>query len=97
MAGVEENLARARRAGFEPIDHFTLPEAGWTAYVDAVERRVEEVLAEHPGDPDAAEAARSERREFELFRSHLRWFGYEFFLLRRSGIVPPWARSWHPG
>ena len=30
------------------------------------------------------EAARGERREFEMFRKHLRWFGYEFFLLQRS-------------
>ncbi len=84
ITGIEENLARARRAGFEPVDHFTLPEAGWAAYVDPLERRMEEVLAQHPGDPHAAEAAAAERREFEMFRNHLRWFGYEFFLLRRG-------------
>jgi SAM-dependent methyltransferase len=84
MAGVEETLGLARRAGYVPVHHFTLPEAGWAAYVDPLERRMEEVLALNPGDPDAAEAARRERREFEMFRKHLRWFGYEFFLLRRG-------------
>ncbi len=83
IAGLEENLARARRAGFEPIDHFTLPAAGWAAYVDPLERRMAEVLALHPHDADAAEAAERERREFHMFRTQLRWFGYEFFLLRR--------------
>ncbi len=84
MTDVEGNLELARRAGFAPLAHFTLPAEGWAAYVDPLERRVDEVLAANPGDPDAEEAARRERREFAMFREHLRWFGYEFFLLRRS-------------
>ena len=43
-----------------------------------------EVLAQHPGDRDAEEAATRERREAAMFRENLRYFGYEFFLLRRS-------------
>jgi SAM-dependent methyltransferase len=84
ITDVEENLALARRAGFTPLDHFTLPAEGWAAYVDPVERRMDEVLAEHAGDPDAEEAARRERREIELFRKNRGYFGYEFFLLQRS-------------
>ncbi len=84
MTDVEGNLALARQAGFEPLDHFTLPAEGWAAYVDPLERRMTEVLARHRGDPDAEEAARSERREFVMFREHLGWFGYEFYLLRRA-------------
>jgi SAM-dependent methyltransferase len=84
ITDVEGNLALARRAGFAVLAHFTLPAEGWAAYVDPLERRVNEVLATHQGDPDAEEAARSERREFAMFREHLDAFGYEFFLLRRS-------------
>ncbi len=84
MTDVEGNLALARRAGFAPLAHFTLPEEGWAAYVDPLERRMDQVLAANPGNPDAEEAARSERREFAMFREHLGWFGYEFFLLQRS-------------
>ena len=84
MTDVEGNLALARQAGFTPLDHFTLADEGWAAYVDPLERHMDEVLAQHPGDLDAEEAARGERREFEMFRKHLRWFGYEFFLLQRS-------------
>jgi SAM-dependent methyltransferase len=84
MTDVEGNLALARRAGFVPLDHFTLPAEGWAAYVDPLERRMNEVLALHPGDPDAEEAAMAERREFAMFREHLGWFGYEFFLLQRA-------------
>ena len=84
MTDVAGNLALARQAGYTVLDHFTLPVEGWAAYVDPLERRMNEVLAEHPGDPDAEEAARAERREFAMFRENLRYFGYEFFLLRRT-------------
>jgi SAM-dependent methyltransferase len=84
ITGVEGNLALARRAGFAPVGHFTLPAEGWAAYVDPLERHMKEVLAANPGDPDAEEAARRERCEFAMFREQLRWFGYEFFLLRRG-------------
>ena len=84
ITDVEGNLALARRAGFTPLDRFTLPAEGWAAYVDPLERQMNEVLARHPGDPDAEEAAKRERREFAMFRENLRWFGYEFFLLQRA-------------
>lgn len=84
MTDVPGNLALAHQAGYTVLDHFTLPAEGWAAYVDPLERRMNEVLAEHPGDPDAEEAARGERREFAMFRENLRYFGYEFFLLRRT-------------
>jgi hypothetical protein len=84
MTDVEGNLALARRAGYATLAHFTLPAEGWAAYVDPLERQMNEVLAQHPGNPDAEEAARAERREFAMFRENLRWFGYEFFLLQRA-------------
>lgn len=84
ITDVEGNLALARRAGFAPLDHFTLPAEGWAAYVDPLERRMNAVLAQHPGDPDAEEAARRERSEFAMFRGNRGWFGYEFFLLQRT-------------
>lgn len=83
ITDVEGNLALARAAGFEVLDHFTLAAEGWFAYVDPVERRMNEVLAQHPGDPDAEKAAERERREFAVFRGNRGWFGYEFFLLER--------------
>jgi SAM-dependent methyltransferase len=84
ITDVAGNLALARQAGYAVLDHFTLPAEGWAAYVDPLERSMNEVLAAHPGDPDAALAAESERREFAMFRENLGYFGYEFFLLRRT-------------
>ena len=84
MTDIEANLALARKVGFEVVDHFTLAAEGWAAYIDPVERRMNEVLAKHPGDPDAEKAAEAERREIAMFRKNRGWFGYEFFLLKRK-------------
>ena len=84
MTNVEKNLAMAGKAGFEVLDHFTLPAEGWAAYIDPVEQRMNEVLAKHPDDPDAKKAAEAERREFAVFRKNRGWFGYEFFLLKKK-------------
>jgi SAM-dependent methyltransferase len=84
MTTIEANLAMAESAGYAVIDHFTLPREGWDAYVDPVEARMNEVLASVGDDPDARAAAEAERKEFAAFRANDGWFGYEFFLLRRS-------------
>jgi serine/threonine-protein kinase HipA len=84
MTDVAGNLALAHQAGFTPLEHFKLPDEGWSAYVDPLERRMNDVLAEHPADPDAEVAATRARREAAMFRRNLRYFGYEFFLLQRS-------------
>lgn len=84
ITSVEANLAMARKAGFEVLDHFTLAAEGWLAYIDPVEKRMLEVMAVHAGDADAEKAAANERREVEVFRKNRGWFGYEFFLLRKA-------------
>ncbi|MGC4118430.1 MAG: class I SAM-dependent methyltransferase [Myxococcales bacterium] len=83
ITSVEADLATARRAGFEVLDHFTLAAEGWAAYIDPVERRMNEVMAQHAGDPDAEKAAAMERQEIAIFRKNRGWFGHEFFLLRK--------------
>lgn len=84
---IKENLRIARRAGYAEIGHFTLPREGWTAYIDPVEARMNEVLAVVGDDPDAQSAAEAERREIALFRENAGWFGYEFFLLQRQDAL----------
>jgi SAM-dependent methyltransferase len=84
MTDVAGNLALAREAGYTPLEHFTLAEEGWAAYIDPLERHMDEVLEQHQNDPDAQAAASAERREFAMFRANLRYFSYEFFLLRRT-------------
>jgi SAM-dependent methyltransferase len=83
MAGIGENLGRARAAGFDVLDHFTLPlEAWWDEYYAPLEQRMTE-LAPAAG-PELAAVLDETRREIELYRRHHDSYGYVFYLLRQS-------------
>ena len=83
MAGIEQNLERARAAGFDVVDHFTLlPEAWWDEYYAPLEQRMAELAPE--ADPELAAVIADTRREIELYRSHGDSYGYVFYLLRGS-------------
>ena len=79
MGTIERNLARARSAGFEPLDWWPLPAAAWwDDFYTPLERR----LAALAGDPALAAAIAETRREIDLFRRHGDRYGYVFYLLR---------------
>jgi serine/threonine-protein kinase HipA len=83
MAGIEQNLERARAAGFDPIDHFALPpQAWWHEYYLPLEQRMAELAPS--ADPELAAAIDETRREIALYRRHGASFGYVFYLMRQS-------------
>jgi SAM-dependent methyltransferase len=83
MAGIGENLERARAAGFDLLDHFTLPaDAWWAEYYMPLERRMAELAPE--ADPELAAIISETRQEIELYRRHHASYGYVFYLLRQS-------------
>jgi SAM-dependent methyltransferase len=83
MAGIEENLGRARAAGFDPVDHFALPPtAWWDEYYGPLEERMARLAPD--ADPQLAAAIAETRREIELYRRHHDSYGYVFYLLRQS-------------
>jgi len=83
MATVEGNLARARAAGFEPIDHITLPpEAWWDEYYIPLEQRMARLAP--AADPELAATIAETRREIDLYRNCGDSYGYVFYLLRAA-------------
>lgn len=85
MGTVEENIARARRAGYEVVDHFTLPdEAWWTDYYTPISARLPEFRLRYANDPEALAIIESEEVEIDLFRRYSAWYGYVFYIMRRS-------------
>ena len=84
MAGIEENVERARAAGFDVLDHFTLPpEAWWDEYYTPLLERMARLAPD--ADPDLAAAIAETRREIELFRRCGHAYGYVFYLMRPCG------------
>jgi SAM-dependent methyltransferase len=83
MAGIPENLERARAVGFDLVDHFTLPaEAWWDEYYTPLEQRM--TALEPQADPELAAIISETRQEIELYRRHHNSYGYVFYLLRQS-------------
>jgi len=84
MGDIEENLERARAAGFAVIDHFTLPPAAWwDEYYVPLEERIARLAPD--ADPELAAVIAETRREIELFRRCSDSYGYVFYLLRPCG------------
>ena len=83
MAGVAENLERARAAGFDVIDQFTLPTAAWwDQFYTPLEERMAQLA---PGaDPALAATIDETRHEIAMYRRHGDSYGYVFYLLRRG-------------
>jgi SAM-dependent methyltransferase len=83
MAGIAENLERARAAGFSVIDHFTLPRvAWWDEFYTPLQERMAQLAPE--ADPALAAMIDETRREIALYRLHGDSYGYVFYLLRRD-------------
>ena len=83
MAGIEQNLGRARAAGFDVFDHLTLPPAAWwDEYYMPLEARIAHLAPE--ADAELTAVIHETRREIELYRRHGDSYGYVFYLLRRS-------------
>jgi serine/threonine-protein kinase HipA len=83
MAGVGRNIERARSAGLEVVDHFTLPPAAWwDDYYTPLEERMAKVAPD--ADPELAAAIAATRREIALFRRCHGAYGYVFYLMRAA-------------
>jgi SAM-dependent methyltransferase len=85
IAVPEATLALAREAGFELVGHFPLPPAAWwDDFYTPMEARVRAARAAHAEDPVALEALDEISGEIELHRRFGAYYGYVFFVLRRT-------------
>lgn len=81
-AGISENV---RDAGYELVDHFTLPDsAWWDAYYTPLLARLPALETKYSGDAAALSVIRSAKREVEIRRQFTSLYGYEFFIARNA-------------
>lgn len=82
MGNVEENVAVARRAGFDVLGHFALPPAAWWDYYEPLKARMAALAP--TADPALADEIAATWREIKLFRRFGDAYGYVFYLLRNA-------------
>ncbi len=81
LRDVEGNLAAVRQAGYEVLDHFTLPDAAWwDEYYIPLEARLPAFREKYAGDPQALEFIETVQAEIDMRRKYGDSYGYEFIM-----------------
>jgi SAM-dependent methyltransferase len=84
MRGVAAHLDAIAAAGYELVEHFTLPEsAWWEDYFHPLEARIARLRPKFAGDAEAEAILDEQQREMQMYRQYADWFGYEFYVMRR--------------
>ncbi len=81
MGTVAQNLERARAAGYEALESFSLPRSDWES---EFYRPLEARMAKLRDDPAFAAVLAETEQEIVLYRRHGRAYGYVFYLLEKT-------------
>ncbi len=85
MRTVNENIEAIQKAGFELIANFTLPGYAWLDnYYAPLKLRAAEMLKNNAGIAEAKAAFDAEMYEIAIYEKYGKYYGYEFFVIRRK-------------
>lgn len=85
IRSIEENLEAARECGWLPVGNFHLPEEGWAEeYHGPLGERLIEFREATAGDPVAQAVVDMTELEMSIYSRFADYYGYEFFVFRRS-------------
>ncbi len=79
-------LAVLERLGFTPIGYFVLPEHCWLeSYYRPTQQRLSTFLARHQHSDAATAIVDAEEQELALYERYKSFFGYGFYIARKTG------------
>lgn len=85
---VTGNVDKAEKLGYQLIDTFVLPEAGWWEhYYNPLEERIDILREKYKNDQGALKILAESQTEIDLYRNYSDYYGYVFYLLRKNGGV----------
>jgi len=85
MTDVATNLATIEACGYGLVGRFTVPESSWRInYHESLSRRL--AAYDPAGDEGKQTIFDMCRTEIEIYRRFSRWYGYEFFMLRKRDL-----------
>jgi ubiquinone/menaquinone biosynthesis C-methylase UbiE len=85
MRSVDANAEAARASGWEVIGTFHLPDEAWSeGYYGPLRARLPGFRERHAGEEEAMSVAAMTEEEMRLFEAHSDYYGYAFYVLRRS-------------
>lgn len=82
---VDARLRAIGECGYEPVAHFPLPaSAWWDDYYRPLQQKILQFRVRHDGETDAAQLADCVQREIEMWKRYSDFYGYDFFVMRRT-------------
>ena len=85
MTHVEANLTALRACGYDSKGHFTLPDAAWWEhYYTPLTAKLPSLRERYARDSGALGVIDMTEREIEMRRRFPDWYGYEFFVGRKT-------------
>ena len=86
MTDIETIERRLAAAGYEPLAHFTLPDAAWwDHYYTPLEAKLPALRTKFAGDDEALGIVEATQREIDIRPRHGDSYGYAFFIGRKNG------------
>jgi len=77
------NLERIGEAGYDVVDHFTLPaESWWTHYQTPLDAKIPALREKYAADPAALEVIEDTAEEHRISGEYRGVYGYEFYVTR---------------
>jgi ubiquinone/menaquinone biosynthesis C-methylase UbiE len=80
MNDIQRNLTDLQAAGYNPVDHFTLPESAWWDYYLPIRKRVMHLKEVYKNNVEALKILEVELMEIELYLRYSDYYGYVFFI-----------------
>jgi ubiquinone/menaquinone biosynthesis C-methylase UbiE len=82
---IDGNIQKAKKLGYDVIDTFVLPEAGWWEhYYNPLEERIAIFREKYKGNQEALNMLQEFQTEIDLYRKYSDYYGYVFYLLRKK-------------
>lgn len=84
---IPNQIAKIHKAGYIPVATFILPENCWTEHYFVPNVAAQEIfLDKYAGNKTAEEFVASEQYEAELYRKYKEFYGYTFFIAKKTAL-----------
>ena len=85
ITSIDSNLELIELAGYECLDHFTLPRSDWwDEYYVPMQKRVSVMQKKYEKDDEALDVMNYFEHEIEMFEKYGDTYGYEFFVCKKK-------------
>jgi ubiquinone/menaquinone biosynthesis C-methylase UbiE len=82
MSNIPGNIRRAEAAGYQMLDHFTVPVSSWwDDYYTPMKARLPSLWEKYRGEAEAEKILQDAQIEIDLYREYSDWYGYEFYIM----------------